>query len=79
MSPTIFRWKGYRLFFFSREEQRMHVHVFSADGEAKIWLEPEIEVAKNYGLSRKALAEALDVIRERSDEIQDAWNQHFSR
>ena len=79
MSPQIFRWKGYRLFFFSREEQRMHVHVFSADGEAKIWLEPEIEVAKNYGLSQRALAEALDVIRERNDEIQDAWNRHFSR
>ncbi|MFN7338865.1 MAG: DUF4160 domain-containing protein, partial [bacterium] len=27
MSPTVFREDGYRFFFFSREETRMHVHV----------------------------------------------------
>jgi len=27
----------------------MHVHVVSADGEAKFWIEPVIEVAQNYG------------------------------
>ena len=27
MSPTVFRAKGFRFFFFSREEPRMHVHV----------------------------------------------------
>jgi hypothetical protein len=26
----------------------MHVHVVCADGEAKHWLEPDIELAKNY-------------------------------
>jgi hypothetical protein len=35
MSPTIFKEKGYRFFFFSREEPRMHVHVSSSNGEAK--------------------------------------------
>ena len=43
--PT-FREKGYRFFFFSREESRMHVHVVSGDGEAKFWLEPELQLAK---------------------------------
>ncbi len=28
----------------------MHVHVISPDGEAKFWLEPEIELAVNQGL-----------------------------
>ena len=27
MSPTILRINGYRFFFFSREESRMHIHV----------------------------------------------------
>ena len=40
MSPTVFRYRSYRFYFFSREELRMHVHVFSPDGEAKFWLEP---------------------------------------
>jgi len=55
MSPTIFREKGYRFFFFSREETRMHVHVYCGDGEAKFWLAPEIELARNHRLSRLQL------------------------
>ena len=43
MSPTVLRSAGFRLFFFSREEARMHVHVQHADGEAKFWLEPELD------------------------------------
>jgi len=35
MSPTVLRIGGFRFFFFSREESRMHVHVSHADGEAK--------------------------------------------
>ena len=40
MSPTVFREGPFRFFFFSREEQRLHIHVQSADGEAKFWVEP---------------------------------------
>jgi hypothetical protein len=46
MSPTIFKEGSYRFFFFSREEPRKHVHIVSNEGEAKFWLEPEIELAK---------------------------------
>lgn len=49
MSPEVFREKGYRFFFFSREESRMHVHIVSGDGEAKFWLEPDLELAKYHG------------------------------
>jgi hypothetical protein len=47
MSPTVLRAKGYRFFFFSREEPRPHVHINCADGEAKFWLEPEIQLVRN--------------------------------
>ena len=49
MSPTVFRERGYRFYFFSREESRKHVHVHGPDGEAKFWLEPEIGLAKIMG------------------------------
>jgi len=55
MSPTVFRDHGYRFHFFSREETRMHVHASCADGEAKFWLEPEIELAKNLHLTRSQI------------------------
>ena len=48
MSPTVFREGPFRFFFFSREEDRPHVHVESADGEAKVWLDPQIELARRY-------------------------------
>jgi hypothetical protein len=34
MRTTVFREKGFRFLFFSREETRIHVHVQCADGEA---------------------------------------------
>ena len=78
MSPTIFRDGGYRFFFFSREEKRMHVHVISGNGEAKFWLEPEIVLAKNYGFTRKQLKEIEELVEVHHDELIGAWQQHFN-
>ena len=77
MSPTVFRWKDYRFFFFSREEERMHVHVYCPEGEAKLWLEPEVDVARSHGLSERQLSELVRVVKERSDDIRDSWRVHF--
>ena len=57
----------------------MHVHAHHATGEVKIWLEPNIEVAQNFGLSERRLATALQLIREHQDEIRAAWQAHFQR
>ena len=77
MSPTVFRESGYRFFFFSREEDRMHVHIVSGDGEAKFWLEPEIELAKNYHYTRKQLKDGEKIIEEHQNELIRAWQEHF--
>jgi hypothetical protein len=79
VSPTIFREAGYRFYFFSREEPRAHVHVQHETGEAKIWLEPRIEIAENHGLSVRRLATAVRLAREHEDEIRAAWRTHFPR
>ncbi len=77
MSPTVFREGPFRFFFFSREEERMHIHVQSGDGEAKFWIEPEIELARNYELSDQDLKRALELIVGHEQEIRDAWTRHF--
>ena len=77
MSPTVFRAKGYRFFFFSREERRLHVHVQSADGEAKFWIEPGIELAESCRLRNDQISGVLDLIQEHEDEIRAAWRRHF--
>ncbi len=79
MSPTVFRWRGYRFYFFSREEERMHVHVYCAEGEAKFWLSPEIALAYNHGIRSSALTGIQRAIEEHRDEIARAWRGHFRR
>jgi hypothetical protein len=78
MSPTVFRYKSYRFFFFSREESRMHVHVSSPDGEAKFWLEPTVALCENYRISPRAVRELQKVVERRLDEIIRAWKKHFT-
>ena len=70
---------GPPVFFFSREETRTHVHVHCEDGEAKFWLEPQIELARNQGLSRVQLREIERIIEEHADELTSAWQGHFGR
>lgn len=78
MSPTVFREQGYRFFFLSREESRMHVHVVSAEGEAKFWLEPEILLSKSYHFSDKQLSNIQALIERHYDELTSAWRQYFT-
>ena len=77
MSPTVFRERGYRFFFFSREAARPHIHVYSGEGEAKFWIEPTIELARNYGYTPTQIREIESIIEEHRDVIQTAWREHF--
>ncbi|MBI3534570.1 MAG: DUF4160 domain-containing protein [Deltaproteobacteria bacterium] len=77
MSPTVFKFKSYRFFFFSREEKRMHIHISCPDGEAKFWIEPIVALAENNGLSLKQLKEIQRAVEEKNREITEAWEKHF--
>jgi hypothetical protein len=62
MVPLVVRDGPFRLFFFSREEPRVHVHVAHPDGEAKFWLTPTVQVATSTGLTPRQLAAAQAVV-----------------
>lgn len=79
MSPSLFHYKGFRFFFFSREEPRIHVHIEIAGGEAKFWLEPKIELAMNKGIRPKDIKIIEEQIHARKNEIKTAWKRHFGR
>ena len=57
----------------------MHVHVHRENGEAKFWLEPKIELARNFGLTERQIASALRIIQKREHGIRSAWQEHFGR
>lgn len=77
MSPTIFRDGEFRLFFFSREEPRLHVHVAHPEGEAKFWLTPTVHLTANLGLTAVQLRQAQAIIESHLAEITHAWKRHF--
>jgi len=79
MSPTVVRDGPFRLFFFSREEPRPHVHVSHPDGEAKFWIEPDVELATQIGLTAVQIQQARSAVERHLSEIRHAWNRHFGR
>jgi len=79
MTPTVFRYGKYQFYFFSLEENRMHIHVHSPDGEAKFWIEPIISLDCYYGLSKKQLNELQQVVEENQNEIKKQWKKHFKK
>ena len=77
--PTIFVFLGLRFFFYSNENQEpMHVHVKSGNGEAKFWLNPEIKCESNYGFNEKEIRKIKEIILERKKEISDKWVEYFN-
>lgn len=55
----------------------MHVHIGSADGEAKFWIEPTVALATSTGLSKKQLGELQALVKENEDVIRRVWTNHF--
>ena len=53
MSPKFKEINGFVFKIYSNEEKRMHIHVVKAENEAKYWLEPNIELAENFGFNTK--------------------------
>ena len=78
MSPTVMRVGPYRFFFNSREEMRRHVHVATAGGTAKFWLEPVVALESYHDLSPRDLRDVDLLVREREDELKSAWDRHFA-
>lgn len=77
MALTVLREGKLRLFFFSREETRIHVHASHPDGEAKFWLAPQVQLATSTGLIQRQLRGAQALIKTRLEEIKNAWLRHF--
>ncbi len=77
--PTILILGKYRFFFNSREETRMHIHINTADGTAKFWLEPVVSLADFYNMTTKELSELKQITEVKQNEFISAWQQHFNQ
>lgn len=78
--PIIFRYKGYKFFFFSNENiprEPIHVHVRRAEALAKFWIEPEVKIAESFSFSSSELKELLEVIQQNKNLFIRSWYEYF--
>ncbi|HEY1863500.1 MAG TPA: DUF4160 domain-containing protein [Roseiarcus sp.] len=76
--PTVFRWNGYRFFFYSADgDEPPDVHVVRGEHEAKVWLS-DCSLALNLGFPARDLADAIRKIREERSAFLEAWNDYFA-
>ena len=74
--PTVFIQNGYRVSFYSYDlAERMHVHVFKAGHECKVWLD-DFSLAFNRGFKPHEIGEIRGMISERRAEIVQRWLEH---
>lgn len=72
--PTILTEDGFRFFFYSREEDRCHIHVMKAKCKAKFWMCPEIEIADNYA---KEIRKIQGIIKKNEKLLKTKWEEYF--
>jgi hypothetical protein len=76
MSPKFKEQNGYVFKIYSNEESRKHIHVVKAENECKYWLEPEIELAENFGFNNKELSYIEKILQEYGDEFKVKFARH---
>jgi hypothetical protein len=84
MSPRVFKEGEYIFWFHTYDvlhENRPSIHVGKGSqsdaADAKIWLEPKIEIAcSGRTLSQSDLDRVLKIIEQYLDRLHEAWNAH---
>ena len=79
MSPVFRRENEYTFKIFSNEEERMHIHVLYNRQEAKFWLEPHVELAKNTGIPEHKLNEIKRIVEKYADNFKEQFRQHIGK
>jgi hypothetical protein len=84
VSPRVFKEGEFVFWFHSYDvlhENRASVHVGKGSqndtGDAKIWLEPQIEIGREgRTLSRSDLSDVIEITERNLDRLKEAWNVH---
>lgn len=79
MSPVFKRERGYSFKIFSNEEERMHIHVIKDDCEAKVWLEPKVELAENDGFAQHEINQIIKIVQQYADDFRDKYQRHIGK
>ncbi len=68
----------FRFHYYSDERgEPPHIHVATADGECKFWLEP-VALAGNKGLRAETVRQIERLVYEHSGYLKDKYNENHS-
>lgn len=75
--PTIFRHRGYRVYFYSHEpNEPPHVHIDRDRLSAKFWLTP-VGLARSFGFDARELIVLERLVEEHQEQFLEKWNGYF--
>jgi hypothetical protein len=78
MAPTFLLINELRFYIQSNEENRKHVHIEDkSNHKAKFWLEPEVELAANYGFKENQLTRIRNIIKQHETKFKEKWDEHL--
>jgi hypothetical protein len=77
MSPVVLRSGQYTVVIYTKDHAPAHVHVKSADNEARIALDP-VEVMDNYGFKPGEIRAILKLIQAHQNELLTRWEEFHS-
>jgi len=78
--PKILEHRGYKFYFFSNEGlplERCHIHIRKDFNRCKFWIDPEISLAENIGMSAHELNILEKTVEEKQDLIRSKYNEYF--
>jgi hypothetical protein len=74
--PTVLRIGPFRFHFYSDERNEPpHIHIATADGECKFWLDP-IKLANNKNLKAHTVREIERLVFENKEYLKKAYNEY---
>jgi hypothetical protein len=77
--PTVLRVGAFRFHFYSDEsEEPAHIHIRSAEGECKFWLDP-VALAGNRGIARHNLREIERLVFEHRTFLTEKYHEYHNR
>jgi hypothetical protein len=76
--PVVLRERGYRFEFYASDgSERRYMHVKKNGKHAKVWLEPEVELAFSRRCRPHEVNEVLRLVQRHHQELLEAWNDFF--
>lgn len=72
--PTILRIDGFDVRINTADHEPAHVHVYKAEGMAKIYLEP-VFIKSRAGMSAKVVSQAERIVTEHQAMLLEAWRK----